>query len=131
MSRDYPLGVIKGAIAKARAIPRQKALLQVLRQPINLRPAFVVSYDPRLPNILDITTRHWRLMVSQEEYLKSVFQEPHLVSFRRQKNVRETIVKAKVAPERQARVVRGMKKGISYTRKKFILKIGRALSCNS
>ena len=29
MSRDYPLGVISGAIAKARAIPRHKALLRV------------------------------------------------------------------------------------------------------
>jgi hypothetical protein len=148
LSREYPLGVINEAIAKARAIPRQKALLKVPRQPTNSRPAFVVSYDPRLPNISDITTRHWRSMVSQEEYLKSAFPEPPLVSFRRQKNVRETIVRAKVAPERQARIVRGMKKcghclacsyikegktvkGISYNRKKFIWKIGRALSCNS
>ena len=57
-------------------------------------------------------------------------------------------MRAKVAPEREARIVRGMKKcghclacsyikegktvkGISYNRKKFIWKIGRALSCNS
>ena len=144
LSIDYLLGTINGAIAKARGIPRQKELLQVLRRPINSRPTFVVLYDPRLPNISDITTRHWRLMVSQEEYLKSVFPEPHLVSFRRQKNVRETIKKDKLAPERQASVVREMKKcgnclacsyikegktvkGISYHRKKFIWKIGRPL----
>ena len=87
-------------------------------------------------------------MVSQEEYLKSVFPEPPLVAFRRQKNIKETIVRAKVAPSRQSRIVRGMKKcgnclacsyikegkivkGISYDRKKFTWKIGRALSCSS
>ena len=46
----------------------------------------------------------------QEEHLKSVFPEPPLVSFKRQKNIKETIVRAKVAPERQARVMKGMKK---------------------
>ena len=108
----------------------------------------MVSYDPRLPDISSITTRHWRSLVSQEEYLKSVFPEPPLVSFRRQKNIRENIVRAKVAPERQPRIVRGVKKcgnclacsyvkegktvkGISYDKKKFIWKIGRALSCHS
>ena len=75
-SRDYPLGLINGAIGKSQAIPRQKALLQVPRQPTILRPAFVVSYDPRLPGISSITKRHWRLLVSQEEYIMSVFPEP-------------------------------------------------------
>ena len=76
ISRDYPIGIINRAIAKARAIPRQKALLQGPRQPINTRPAFVVLYDPRLPVISDITSRHWRSMVYEEEYLKSVFPGP-------------------------------------------------------
>ena len=95
LSRDYPLGVINGAIAKARAIPRHKALLKVPRQPTNPRPAFVGLYYPRLPAISDMTRRHWKSMVSQEEYLKSVFPEPPLVAFRRQKNIKETIVRAK------------------------------------
>ena len=60
----------------------------------------------------------------------------------------QTVLQTLVAPERQARVLRGMKKcgnclacsyikegktvkGISYSKKKFIWKIGRAVSCNS
>ena len=87
-------------------------------------------------------------MVHQEEYLKSVFPEQPLVSIKKQKNIKETIVRAKVAPARQVRVLRGMKKcgnclafsyikegktvkGISYNKKNIIWNIGRALSGNS
>ena len=42
-------------------------------------------------------------MKSEDNYLETVFLEPPLVSYRRQKNIRETIVRVKVAPERQQR----------------------------
>ena len=110
LSRGYTPGIIDGAIAKARAIPRQQALRQVSRQEINNRPAFVVLFDPRLPSIPSITRKHWRSMVSEDEYLYSVFPEPPLVSYKRQKNIRESIIRARVTPERQPRLLRGMKK---------------------
>ena len=49
------------------------------------RPAFVVCYDPRLPSIPKTTTKHWRSLVEEDSYLESVFPEPPLVSYRRQK----------------------------------------------
>ena len=50
-------------------------------------------------------------MVREDSYLESVFPEPPLVSYRRQKNIRETIVRAKVAPDqREQRTQKGMKK---------------------
>ena len=148
LQREYTSGVINTAIAKARAIPRQVALRQVLRQAINTRPVFVALYDPRLPSIPNITSRHWRSMVSECNYLKEVFPEPPLVSYKRQRNIREILVRAKVAPPRQHRIVNGMKKcnsclacsyimegktidGKSYNGKKFKWNIGRALSCDS
>ena len=101
-----------------------------------------------IKSIPNITKRHWRSMVHQNEYLKTVFPEPPLVSYKRQKNMRESLVRAKVAPERQPRILRGMKKygkclarsyvkegkivlGKSYNCKKFIWKIGRPVSCDS
>ena len=65
LQREYTSGVINAAIAKARAIPRQVALRRVLRQAINTRPVFVALYNPRLPSIPNITSRHWRSMVSE------------------------------------------------------------------
>jgi hypothetical protein len=87
-------------------------------------------------------------MVAEENYLESVFPEPPLISYRRQQNIRERIIRAKVAPERQHRVKKGMFKcgkclacsyikegktvaGKTYKGKKFIWKIGREGSCGS
>ena len=83
LDREYSPGVIDAAIAKARAIPRQRALLRVPRQEITSRPVFVVYFDPRLPSIPKLTRKHWRSMVSQDEYLEEVFPDPPLVSYKR------------------------------------------------
>ena len=101
LDREYSPGIIDSAIAKAKAIPRQEALRRVTGQQITNRPVFVVSFDSRLPSIPNITRKHWRSMFGQEPYLKSVFPEPPMVAYKRQRNIREAIVRAKVAPERQ------------------------------
>ena len=148
LDREYPPGIIDAAIAKARAVPRLVALRRVPRQQTNTRPAFVVGYDPRLPSIPKLTKKHWRSMAAEDKYLESVFPEPPLISYRRQKNIRETIIRAKVAPERQQRIQKGMKKcghclacsyvkegkqviGHDYKGRKFIWKIGRQGQCSS
>ena len=85
-------------------------------------------------------------MVSEDLY--SVFPEPPLVSYKRQKNIRESIIRARVTPERQPRLLRGMKKcgkclacsyviecktiiGKAYNGKKFTWSIGRSVSCGT
>ena len=111
LDRDYTPGNIDAAIARARAIPREEALKSSLRQDTNNRPVFVAMYDPRLTSIPHITSKHWRSMVSQDTHLEAVFPEPPLVAFRRQKNIREKLVKAKVAPQ-NTREKRKLKKCI-------------------
>ena len=88
LEREYPPGVVDAAIAQARAIPRSVALRRVSRQPTNNRPVFVACYDPRLPSLPKITTKHWRSMTGEDSYLESAFAEPPLPSYRRQKNIR-------------------------------------------
>ena len=67
--RECFLGIIDAAIAKARAIPWRRAILQVPRQKKPSRPVFVVYFDPRLPSIPKLKRKHWRSMVSQNKYL--------------------------------------------------------------
>ena len=112
LNREYLPGVIDGAIRKAREIPRDQALKCILRQDTNQRPIFAVSYDPRMPPIPHITKKHYRSMVLQDKYLETVFPEPPLVAFKRQKNIRETLIRAKLAPPntREKRNLNGMKK---------------------
>ena len=112
LARDYPVGVVTAAIVRAAAIPRDIALQHKTKQHINTRPIFVVTYDPRLPNIPRVVNKHYRAMVAQDEYLKDVFPEPPMVAHRRQKNIREYLIRAKVAPKigRIQRTKNGMRK---------------------
>ena len=71
-----------------------------------------VLYDPRLPSIPAIVNRHYRSMVSNDNHLAEVFPKPPLVAFRRPKNIREMIIKAKVTSSitRASRTQVGLKK---------------------
>ena len=57
--------------------------------------------------------RHWRSMTIQDEYLESVFPDPPLVAFKRQTNLRDFLIRAKLPPSPKAhekRHLNGMKK---------------------
>ena len=73
LEREYTPGVIDGAIARARAIPREEALKCVLRQVNQKGPTCVAIFNPRLPTIQHIINKHWRSMVSQDKHLENVF----------------------------------------------------------
>ena len=51
LDRSYRPGMVDTAISKARAIPRTKALEYVAKNNQTRRPVFVVTFDPRLPDI--------------------------------------------------------------------------------
>ena len=100
LERDYKEGMIDNAISPARSIPRSEAIKKVARdtEPTNRRPVFVVSWDPRLPSIPALTQKHWRTMTTQDPYLQEVFPEPPLIAYKRQKNISDYIIRAKVPP---------------------------------
>ena len=112
-SRGYSEGTINSAIDRARGIPRNVALRRAIRREAERRSVFALTYDPRLPAIQTIQAKHWRSMVSQDPYLSEVFTQPPLTAFRRQRNIKDHIIRAKLPvdpkmyPERRQR---GMKK---------------------
>ena len=112
LSRDYPVGIVDSAISKARSIPRDQALKYVSRTKTNTRPVFVVSWDPRIPSLPDLTRKHWRTMTVQDPYLKEVFCEPPLVAYKRQQNIKDKVIRAQIPPKqtRNKRIIPGMKK---------------------
>ena len=147
IDRSYTPGIIDAAIAKARAVPREAALIRVSRQPNPNRPVFVVSYNPQLPNMEKIVKKHWRSMVVQNQYLKEVFEQPPIVAYKRNKNIKETIIRAKLAKKtvREKRYLPGMKQcrntrcrtcpfvkeGRSIKSNRFTWKINKPFNCNS
>ena len=112
-NRGYSEMTINRAIDRARGIPRSVALRRVLKRQNDKRPVFALTYDPRLPAIQSIQAKHWRSMVGQDPYLSEVFEQPPLTAFRRQRNIRDHLIRAKVPSDPKPypeRIQRGMKK---------------------
>ena len=146
LARSYQEQLIDRAINKARSIPRNVALRKVKKKKTSDRPVFVMKFDPRLPNISNIQSRHWRAMVSQDQYLKDCFKTPPLIAYKKQRNIREHLIRAKV-PENsrhEKRQLNGMFKcgnqctacpyiseGKSVKHKDSTWNINRSLNCNS
>lgn len=88
---------------------REEALKKVKKKE-NDRPVFVVTYNPALPSISGILKKHWRVL-SKDPYLKTVFPSPPMVAYRRAKNLKDKLVRAKVPPPptREKRKIVGMK----------------------
>jgi hypothetical protein len=66
-----------------------------------------------MPAVQPMLLKHWRSMISQNSYLKEVFDQPPLTAFRRQQNLRNFLIKSKVPPPpdiHQKRFLKGMKK---------------------
>ena len=114
LDRNYPEGIINAAIHKARSIPRNIAIRKVVRENnTKRRPIFVISWDPRLPSLSTMTMKHWRSMTSQDPTMQEVFPEPPLVAYKRQKNLGDFLIRAKVTTKAfkvTERRFRGMKK---------------------
>ena len=112
LARKYPIHLIDSAISKARLVSREQSLRLVSRNKLNTRPVFVVLWDPRLPSITSLTNKHYRSMTGQDPYLKEVFPEPPLVAYKRQRNIRDKIIRAKIplAKKRNQRYIPGMSK---------------------
>ena len=113
LNRNYRPGMVKAAIEKARNIPRDIALRKVVKQPHSKIPVCVVSWDPRLPSIDSIQQKHYRAMTSLDPYLKEVYPQAPIVAYKRPKNIREYLIRAKLPPPnptRPSRQSKGMKK---------------------
>ena len=56
---------------------------------------FITQYHPALPNVKNILIGKWHLIQNQP-YLKEVFQEPPILSYRKGKSLKDTLVRAKL-----------------------------------
>ena len=96
LARSYQPGLVDAAINRARTIPRAQALKRVDRPTQLRRPVNVVTFDPRLPSIQKIHQKYWKGMTEKNPYLENLFPEPPLVAFRRQKNIKDYLIRSKV-----------------------------------
>ena len=131
MERDYSEQLIDRAIKRAKKVPRHIALRKVLKTQKEKGPILVHTYDPRLPSLSSIQAKHWRTMSTNDSYMAEVFKKPPLTAYRRQPNLRNWLIRAKVPNgNHQKRKLKGMTKcGKSCTACPFIRE-GKSLQIN-
>ena len=109
LSREYRKKSIEDSIQRVLNMDRNEALKYKPKQQ-NDRTIFVLTYNPALPSVSKILQKHWRVMVG-DPYLKEVFPRPPMVAFRRAKNLKDHLIRAKIPPPppvRLRRILNGM-----------------------
>ena len=102
LARNYQEYSVKSAISKARSISRHVAQSKlVIKNKTSERPVFAIKFDPRLPSISQIQAKHYRAMTSQDEYLKQCFNVPPLIAYKKQNNLKDPLLRAKVPPKKE------------------------------
>ena len=58
--KNYPERLVKSAINKARAVPRENALRTVIikKEKAHKRPVISIKYDPRVPSVTNLQSKH-------------------------------------------------------------------------
>ena len=88
--RDY----VKTQINKAFNVPRKNTLYYQHKKSNN-RTVSVTTYNPSLPNFNNIIKKYYAILTASD-HCKNAFKDPPLLAYRRPRNLRDTLVRAKI-----------------------------------
>ena len=94
-NRDYPATTVEKHLSEVIFADRKKALEQRNKNASKKILPFVTQYHPALPNLKNILMGKWHLIQNQP-YLRNIFKEPPLISYRKGKSLKDTPVRAKL-----------------------------------
>jgi predicted GIY-YIG superfamily endonuclease len=92
--RGYDLDLIKESVEKAKTLDRS-SLLVYKEKERNNRVPLVLTYDKKLADASKTVKKHLDTL-HEDEKLKKVFPDPPLISFRRNRNLRDLLVSARL-----------------------------------
>ena len=93
IKRGYKHRLVKDAVEKVRQIPRSRALETSIKKESHRIP-FVITFNPTLPNIPQVISSNLNILRSSQRCLEA-FSPPPRISYRRCKNLRDILVRAK------------------------------------
>ena len=103
--RDYSEAIISAGIDRARAVPREEALKKVARkedEEVGRQHHLIVEYDRRSsPALASVLENNYQQMVSKDQRLGRIFPKPPKPTYKRGKNIKELLCRAKVPPMRR------------------------------
>ena len=101
--RGYPIEDLIKAQKRAREMDRQSLLRKTNKKEKKTRMSnsipLIVTYNPANPNLHKIIEKYWPLI--QRSKYKDAFKEKPLISYRRNKNIANHIIRAKCTTEKQ------------------------------
>ena len=94
LARGYPNNLIEKILSETKFTGRVSALKQDKQTQKEILP-FVTQYQPSVPNIKQALLKEWHLIQNQP-LLRQIFKEPPIISFKKGKSLKDTLVKAKI-----------------------------------
>ena len=88
--RGYPLTLVQTILTEVQFCDRKEALRKT-KQAKEILP-FVTTYE--------ILMKHWH-MIQQQPRLKEIFNQPPIVSYRKEKSLKDILVRAKLPSTKQ------------------------------
>ena len=98
--RSYHPRVIQNAFDKITCIDREEALKKVTKTNKESNVAIVTNFHPSIPSISKIMKKHWSVMIDDSPEMKNCFSKSSIVSYKRHKNLRDMLIRAKLPPIR-------------------------------
>ena len=88
----YPNKLIVKVLSEIKFTKRESALKQNKQSQKYILP-FVTQYQPSVPNIKQALMNKWHLIQNQP-LLRQIFKEPPIISFKKGKSLKDTLVRA-------------------------------------
>ena len=109
LSRSYKPRIIDDAFKRVLEIERSDAIKRVTKTQ-ETNTMLVTTYHPCMPPISKIAKKHWKVMTDESQVMKNCFHKPPIIAYRRDKNLRDILVRAKLPPKRGSRrTIKGFK----------------------
>ena len=94
LERKYHQKVINAAFTRVRQKTREETLKKVHRTEAK-KTALVTTYDPRLPNMGALVQTHYKTL-TLDPNLKDVFKDGMVVGYKRHRNIKEFLFRARL-----------------------------------
>ena len=93
--RGYPANTVEKHLAEVKFTDRKRSLEQRNKNAGKKILPFVIQYHPTLLSLKRILMGKWHLIQNQP-LLREIFTEPPLISYRKGKSLKDTLVRAKL-----------------------------------
>ena len=96
IERGYPRELVETILAEVRFESRKRALQNKPKTSKKSLP-FVTTFNPATPNLKNILMKHWHL-VTGNNTLGQIYPNAQIVAYRRERSLKDSLVRAKIPP---------------------------------